>query len=132
MLSNHIVVHSDLEWNLYSYFTSKIITCYITSKVNDTPKGVYLPISKEHSNSAVANLLTHINKSQFCYCGQISLQSAAVNYSLSDNMTHLGVPFILLLMIHWPLFGCRTIDTPLTVRRAEDIEELASLDARQL
>ena len=28
---------------------------------------------------AVANLLAHNNKSQICYCGQISLQSAAVS-----------------------------------------------------
>ena len=60
------------------------------------PKGVYLPISKLHSILAVANLLDHNNKSQICYCGQISLQSAAVNCSFSDNLTPLGVTFILL------------------------------------
>ena len=60
-----------------------------TSKINFTPKGVYLPISKLHSILAVANLLAHNNKSQICYCGQISLQSAAVNCSFSDNMTPL-------------------------------------------
>ena len=58
--------------------------CVITSKINVTPKGVYLPISKLHSIIAVANLLAHNNKSQICYCGQISLQSAAVNWSFSD------------------------------------------------
>ena len=42
------------------------------------PKGIYLSISKQHSILAVANLLAHNNKSQICYCGQISLQSAAV------------------------------------------------------
>ena len=41
-------------------------------------KGVYLPISKLHSILAVANLLARNNKGQICYCGQISLQSAAV------------------------------------------------------
>ena len=41
-------------------------------------KGVYLPISKLHSISAVANLLAHNNKSKICYCCQISLQSTAV------------------------------------------------------
>ena len=47
----------------------------------------------------VANLLAHNNKSQICYCGQISLQSAAVNCSFTDNMTDLrGVLFILLVM----------------------------------
>ena len=57
-----------------------------------------LPISKLHSILAVANLLAHNNKSQICYCGQISLQSASVNYSFYDNLTPLGVPFILLAM----------------------------------
>ena len=53
--------------------------------------GVYLPISKLHSILAVANLLAHNNKSQICYCGQILLQSVAVNCSFSDNLTTLGV-----------------------------------------
>ena len=44
------------------------------------PKGVYLPISKLLSILAIANLLAHNNRSQICYCGQISLQSAAVNW----------------------------------------------------
>ena len=61
----------------------------ITSKIIVTPKGVYLPISKLHSIIAVVNLLAHNNKSQICYCGQISLQSAAVNCSFRDNLTHL-------------------------------------------
>ena len=62
----------------------------IASKINFTPKGDYLPISKLHSIIAVANLLAHNNISQICYCGQISLQSAAVNFSFSSNLTHLG------------------------------------------
>ena len=37
-----------------------------------------LPISKLHSIVAVVNLLAHNNKSQICYYGQISLESAAV------------------------------------------------------
>ena len=57
----------------------------IASKINVTPKGACLPISKLHSILAVANLLAHNNKSQICYCGQISLQSAAVNCSFSDT-----------------------------------------------
>ena len=45
-----------------------------------------MPILKLHSILAVANLLAHNNKSQICYCGQISLQSAAVtNCSFSDT-----------------------------------------------
>ena len=58
----------------------------------------YLPISKLHFILAVANLLAHNNKSQICYCGQISLQSVAVNCSFSDNLTPLGVTFIFLAM----------------------------------
>ena len=71
----------------------------IGSKINVTPKNIYLPTSKLHSSSAVANLLAHNNKSQICYCGQISLQSAAVNCSFSNNLTPLGVTFILLEMV---------------------------------
>ena len=56
------------------------------NKCYPPPKGVYLPISKLHSILAVANLLAHNNTSQICYCGQISLQSAAVNCSFSDNV----------------------------------------------
>ena len=54
---------------------------YNASKTNVTLKGVYLSISKLHSILAVANLFAHNNISQICYCGQISLQSAAVNCS---------------------------------------------------
>ena len=42
------------------------------------PKGVYLPISKLNWILAIASLLAQYNISQICYCGQISLQSAAV------------------------------------------------------
>ena len=69
----------------------------ITSKINVTPKGAYFPISKLHSILAVANLLAHNNISQFCSC---SLQCAAVNSILSENVTLLGVTFILLAMVH--------------------------------
>ena len=59
----------------------------IASKINATSKGVYLPISKLHSILAIANLLAHNNINQICYCGKISLQSAAVTCSFSDNRT---------------------------------------------
>ena len=58
---------------------SSKLACTFASKINATPKGVYLPTSKLHSILAIANLLDHNNKTQICYCGQISLQSAAVN-----------------------------------------------------
>ena len=50
------------------------------------PKYFYLPILKLHLILAVVNLLAHNNKSQICYCGQISLQSAAVNCSFCDTV----------------------------------------------
>ena len=86
---------------VFYLFASRVV-CYntIASKINVTPKGDYLPISKLHSILAVANLLAHNNKSQICYCGQISLQSAAVNCSFPDTLTSLGVAFILLAMVH--------------------------------
>ena len=44
-----------------------------------TPKVfVCQPISKLRSNLALANLLAPNNKSQIYYCGQTSLQNAAV------------------------------------------------------
>ena len=59
------------------------------------------PISKLHSILAVANLLAHNKTIQICYCGEISLQSAAGKCSFSDNLTPLGVTFILIAMTHF-------------------------------
>ena len=39
---------------------------------------------------SIANLLAHNNKSQICYCGQISLQSAAVNLTPWGNIYFAG------------------------------------------
>ena len=74
-------------------------TCTIASKINGTPKGASLPISKLHSILAITNLLAHNNISQICYWGQISLQSAAINCNFSVNLTPSGVTFILLAML---------------------------------
>ena len=63
------------------------------------PNGLYLPILKLCFILAVVNLLAHNNISLICYCGQISLQSAAVNCSFSDNLTPLRVTFILLVTV---------------------------------
>ena len=67
------------------------------------PQSVYLPISKLHSILAVAYLLAQNNKSQIFYCGQNWLQSTAVNCTSSENLTPLGVAFILLAMVHYLL-----------------------------
>ena len=93
--------HGYLALNLPGIENNSPFYSTITSKINVTPKGVYLPISKLHSILAVANLLAHNNKSQICYCGQISLQSAAVNSSFSDILTPSGVTFILLVNPCW-------------------------------
>ena len=61
--------------------------------MNVTPKGIYFSISKLHSTLAIANLLTHNNIRQICYCDQMPLQSAAVNCGFSFNVTF-GVTFI--------------------------------------
>ena len=75
-------------WIFVSRFKSAMQRrhCTITRKINGTHNGVYLPISKLHSILAVANLRAHNNISQICYCGQLSLQIAAVNCSFSDNL----------------------------------------------
>ena len=64
------------------------------------PQGVYLPISKLHSIIAEANLLANNNKSQICYCGQISLQSAAFHSNFYVSLIPFGVTFILLALVH--------------------------------
>ena len=72
------------------WYVNTASPCTIASKINVNPIGAYLPISKLRSILPVANLLA-LNKhnvSQICYCGQISLQSAAAKFSFSDNLTH--------------------------------------------
>ena len=78
------VQYFDRCHRVYTCLTLYNLT--IASKINGTPRVVCLPISKQHSILAVVNLLAHNNKSQICYCGQISLQSAAVNCSFSDTL----------------------------------------------
>ena len=46
--------------------------CAINSKINGTPKGVYLPISKLLLILAVVNLLAH-NNLRLCYYVQVNL-----------------------------------------------------------
>ena len=50
---------------------NQFLQCTIASKINSTPKGVYLPISKLHSILAVVNLLAHNNITINCY-GQVN------------------------------------------------------------
>ena len=68
---------SWLPGNIYGYLCLLVYVPTIASKINVTPKCVHLSILTLHSILAAANLLAHNNISQICYCGQISLQSAA-------------------------------------------------------
>ena len=72
----------------------------INSKINGTPKDVYLSISQLHSILAVANLLAH-NNLWLCYYGQVN--SVRLKYNVASkwaSKNHWGIPFILLLMVH--------------------------------
>ena len=60
-----VQAHCKLSKNYWTHVRSRPILfqwpmrCTINSKINGTPKGVYLPISKIHSILAVTNLLAH-------------------------------------------------------------------------
>ena len=91
--SKFILVHLKMNlWECYSSMHSK----YHHQQNKCYPQKVFTCPFRSYSILAIANLLAHNNKSQICYCGQISLQSAAVNCSLSENLTPLQVTFILL------------------------------------
>ena len=77
-------------------FINKQYLFTITNKINVTPKGVYLPISKLHSILAVTNLLAHNNISQICYCGQFHYRVLQFFWQ-ADTF---GVKYILLAMVH--------------------------------
>ena len=63
--------------------------------------GFYLPISKLHSILAVANLLAHNNITISYYVQVNSLWlKSSVALKWASKIT-LGVPFILLLMVHY-------------------------------
>ena len=86
-------------WDLYFRMpVQNTDVCIIASKIYGTAKYIR-SILKLHSILAVTNLLAHNSISQICYCDQISLQSNAVKCSFSENLTALGVPFLLLEMV---------------------------------
>ena len=110
-----------------------IITGTIACKINVTPKGVYLSISKLHSILAVANLLAHNNKSQIVTAVKFHyrvLQLTAV------FLTPLGVAFILLAMVQWhdkylSLF-CRRSSFLTTLEEPSSFSFSSSLSSRYL
>ena len=63
-----ITKFTALKLRKYAYCC---LICTINSKINGTPKGLYLPISKLHSILDVANLLAY-NNLWLCYYGQVN------------------------------------------------------------
>ena len=59
----------------------------INSKINGTPKGFYLPISKLHLILAIANLLAHNNK-WFCYYGQVKTFGGTIYFAVDGALNH--------------------------------------------
>ena len=70
----------------------------INSKINGTPKGVYLPNSKLNSILAVSNLLAHNNKSKF------ATAKIECSFEMGKSIP-LGVTFILLVLELIMLYG---------------------------
>ena len=90
-------------WARFCSFILPFLFCFRKQMYHRQQNKYYPPrclLSKLHSILGVANLLAHNNISHICYCGQISLRSAAVNCSFSDSLTPLWVTFILLAMLH--------------------------------
>ena len=64
-VKDHPIPKFDLKFHIWATIPQSVIIgrvkCTINSKINGTPKGVYLPISKLHSILAVPILLAHNN-----------------------------------------------------------------------
>ena len=88
--------HEKFERSKYEdkkclFFLSQInpTKCTITSKINGTPKGVYLPIPKLRSILAAANLRAH-NNLWFCYYGQVNSLWLKSNIASKLASKHFG------------------------------------------
>ena len=57
---------------------------YINSKINGTPKGFYLTISKLHSILSVANLLAHNNKT-ISYYMQVIIFGGTIYFAVDGT-----------------------------------------------
>ena len=60
----------------------------INSKINGTPKGVYLPISKLHFILAVANLLAH-NNITISYYGQVNTFGGTIYFAVDRTCKYI-------------------------------------------
>ena len=75
------------SWDTIKY--ALFVQCTICIKINGTPKGVYLPISKLHSILAVANLFAH-NKVTISYYEQVNSLRLKSNIASKCASKHLS------------------------------------------
>ena len=75
----------------------------MASKINVTPKVVYLSISKLHSILAPANLLAHTDKVKFVTAVKFHYRVLQLTAVLLTILTSLDETFILLAIIHQTL-----------------------------
>ena len=61
LLRNFFLTRDKNGHSLHHEVPSFVLVYTINSEINNTPKGVYLPISKLHSILAVGNLLAYNN-----------------------------------------------------------------------
>ena len=78
MLFDHKYIIKN--WANYSAWNPKDNVCTITSKINVTPKRCLLTHLEGTFYFSLAHLLAHNNKSQICYCGQISLATVCCSF----------------------------------------------------
>ena len=87
---------SALFWGIK--LVLKLSSGTINSRINGTPKGVYMPISKLHSILAVANLLAY-NNVWLC-ASKLATTKKECSFEMG-KLTPFGVPFNLLLTVHF-------------------------------
>ena len=86
LFSPHIIGILTLIYTNKKYNWREIIWCTKTRKINGTRTSRCLLV---HFKATHDFSLSDNNISQICYCGQISLQCAALNWSFSGNLTAL-------------------------------------------
>ena len=87
---------SALFWGIK--LVLKLSSGTINSKINGTPKGVYMPISKLHSILAVANLLAYNNV--WLRASKLATTKKECSFEMG-KLTPFGVLFNLLLTVHF-------------------------------
>ena len=100
----HVICQYSCMLNCFEISSYIFRNCTIKSKINGTPKGVYLPISKLLSILAVANSLAHNNITVRYYVQINSLWPKSTVASRWASKHFRGIPFILLLMVPLQIF----------------------------